>query len=126
MRALKSLDLGQERVDADVGEVEDLVGDGLVRAEAGVVPVSLEDGRQDDVDREPLVPLLLEDVPAQLEVLGAVVREHADQRLFRRLVDGAEESLHWGASEDQCQDIFVLYPHFKDLQWKPDIKEAFL
>ena len=94
MRALKSLDLGQERVDADVGEVEDLVGDGLVGAEAGVVPVSLEDGRQDDVDREPLVPLLLEDVPAQLGVLRAVVREHADQRLFRRLVDGAEESLH--------------------------------
>ena len=93
MRALKSLDLGQERVDADVGEVEDLVGDGLVRAEAGVVPVSLEDGREDDVDREPLVPLLLEDVPAQLEVLGAVVREHADQGLLRRLVDGTQEAL---------------------------------
>ena len=44
--------------------------------------------------REPLVSLLLEDVLAQLEVLGSVVREHADQRLFRRLVDGGKESLH--------------------------------
>ena len=50
MRPFKSLDLGQEGIDADVGQVEDLVGDGLVRAQAGVALAPLKDGRQDDVD----------------------------------------------------------------------------
>ena len=50
MGALEGLDLSEEGVDADVGQVEHLVGDGLVRREAGVAPPPLEDGRQHDVD----------------------------------------------------------------------------
>ena len=46
MRALKSHNLGQKRVDTDVRQVEHFVGDGLVRAEAGVVVAPLEDWRQ--------------------------------------------------------------------------------
>ena len=50
MRPLKSNNFGEKCVFADVGEVKHLVGDGLVGAEAGVVLVPLEDGRQHDVD----------------------------------------------------------------------------
>ena len=50
MGALEGLDLSEEGVDADVGQVEHLVGDGLVRREAGVAPSPLEDGRQHDIN----------------------------------------------------------------------------